>query len=483
MSDFHFLRPLFLVLWLFPILIFWYSKTKQNFFSAWAKICNKQLLEFLSIKNNNKKSKINLWLVIIALSVAIFAAAGPTWKKIEIANLSQENPVMILLDLSSDMNEQNLEKAKFEIMDLLTETNALQVGLVVYSEEPFLITPITEDKAIIENLLPQIDASIMPINGSQINRALEFGAQKLKDAGFGRGSLVVFAPNLSKLKKNIDNYNVLLVENNIDNIIFTLNQSFGDLKKSKNTQIMWLDMGYYFLFLPILIVLYFFRRGFFVWALLFSFNANANLFLNANQEGLKAFNQQNYDKAQQVFKDKDWKASSLYKKGDYNQAIGLFSDDYNQGNALAKAGKIEEAIDKYEQVLEKNPNHEDAKFNLEYLKKQQEQNQPEEQNQNDNENKEQEQEQKKDNDSEQQKDDEQKSSQEDEQMKEAENKPEDKKAEPEKSEMQDFEKSQDDKKEYDEKAQAQEQQYREIPEDVGGLIRAFIAKEYAKKRY
>ena len=35
----------------------------------------------------------------------------------------------------------------------------------------------------------------------------------------------------------------------------------------------------------------------------------------------------------------------------------------------------------------------------------------------------------------------------------------------------------------DEKAQAKEQQYREIPEDVGGLLRAFIYKEYMKNRY
>jgi len=36
---------------------------------------------------------------------------------------------------------------------------------------------------------------------------------------------------------------------------------------------------------------------------------------------------------------------------------------------------------------------------------------------------------------------------------------------------------------YDEEVQARELQYREIPEDAGGLLRAFIAKEYAKNRY
>ena len=36
---------------------------------------------------------------------------------------------------------------------------------------------------------------------------------------------------------------------------------------------------------------------------------------------------------------------------------------------------------------------------------------------------------------------------------------------------------------YDEEVQAKAQQYREIPEDPGGLLKAFILKEYQKNRY
>lgn len=37
--------------------------------------------------------------------------------------------------------------------------------------------------------------------------------------------------------------------------------------------------------------------------------------------------------------------------------------------------------------------------------------------------------------------------------------------------------------EYDERMQARAQQYREIPEDPGGLLRAFIYREYQRNRY
>ena len=36
---------------------------------------------------------------------------------------------------------------------------------------------------------------------------------------------------------------------------------------------------------------------------------------------------------------------------------------------------------------------------------------------------------------------------------------------------------------YSETAQAREQVYRQIPEDKGGLLRAFIRREYLKNRY
>ena len=42
---------------------------------------------------------------------------------------------------------------------------------------------------------------------------------------------------------------------------------------------------------------------------------------------------------------------------------------YNRGNALAKAGKVEPAIEAYDRALTLNPAHEDARFNRDLLKK------------------------------------------------------------------------------------------------------------------
>ena len=128
--------------------------------------------------------------------------------------------------------------------------------------------------------------------------------------------------------------------------------------------------------------LFSFRRGAFViiWGCFFNiYTAEASWFLNDNQEALHDFEKQNYAEAAEKFTDTQWKGAAAYKNGDYEAAYENFLQKtdatalYNQGNALAKGGKIAEAIKKYEEALQKQPDFADAKFNLEYLKKQQQQ--------------------------------------------------------------------------------------------------------------
>ncbi|MEL7443364.1 MAG: VWA domain-containing protein, partial [Pseudomonadota bacterium] len=115
-------------------------------------------------------------------------------------------------------------------------------------------------------------------------------------------------------------------------------------------------------------------------------------FMNDNQEALNSYQRGKYKDAVNQFNDDTWKASSLYKSGDYEGALNAFKSIpgaeslYNQGNALAKLGKLEDAIKKYDQALSEAPDFDDARTNKkiveDLLKQQQQQNQ--EQNQNEN---------------------------------------------------------------------------------------------------
>ncbi|QDG37864.1 VWA domain-containing protein [Alteromonas mediterranea] len=114
-------------------------------------------------------------------------------------------------------------------------------------------------------------------------------------------------------------------------------------------------------------------------------------FMNDNQEALNSYQRGKYKDAVSQFDDKLWKASSLYKSGEYERALAAFENIpgpeslYNQGNALAKLGKLEKAIEKYELALQEAPDFEDAKANkkiIEDLLEQQAQQEKQDQQQN-----------------------------------------------------------------------------------------------------
>ncbi|MDO6567086.1 VWA domain-containing protein [Alteromonas sp. 1_MG-2023] len=104
-------------------------------------------------------------------------------------------------------------------------------------------------------------------------------------------------------------------------------------------------------------------------------------FLNANQEGLANYSDDAFDQAATTFEDPAWQGAAHYKAGNYEQALAAYQQQsgieglYNQGNTLARLGKLEEAIAKYDEVLKQDPNYQDAAANktlLEELKQQQE---------------------------------------------------------------------------------------------------------------
>ncbi|OUS40732.1 hypothetical protein A9R00_04505, partial [Oleispira antarctica] len=168
---------------------------------------------------------------------------------------------------------------------------------------------------------------------------------------------------------------------------------------------LWADQGYWLIFILIVIAAFSFRRGWMLSLLLmitlqpeYSY---ASLWDDAwqtkDQQGQKAL-AQDPAKAAELFEDKDWKASSLYRAQDYKQAAENFiinPDDspeqqavshFNRGNALAQSGELEKAIKDYEKALELNIKFDDAHANkalaeklLEQQEDQEQQNQDQDQ--------------------------------------------------------------------------------------------------------
>ena len=295
----------------------------------------------------------------------------------------------------------------------------------------------------------------------------------------------------------------------------------------------WREFGPWLVLVMLPIVAFGFRRGYlaiFV-CVLISNPEDAvafqwsDLWLNKNQQAIRALNNEQADVASELFQDEDWKAAAKYKAGDYAAAEELLNQAedvrnlYNKANAMAKQGRYEEAIETYDEVLNSEPEHEDAKYNKELVEKELEKQQQQQQqqsgdnseNNDDQEGEQQQSEQQQDSesdnqqsDSEQQQSDseQQQSSQQDEEgqdedsqtqeqqqadkekeerLKEA-LKQEQAEQPEEQQEQEQQQQAQQEMNELDEEQQAEEQWLRRIPDDPSGLLRRKFKYMYSKEK-
>ena len=412
--NFHFLRPWFLCFLLFPLFLFLKKIKTSEEESSWFNVCDKNLLDFLLIKTGSAKQFSLKAFIYIGMVFASLAAAGPCWKKTEIPTFVVENPTMFVLSMAQDMmltdvSPSRLERAKFALTDLIDGIHNGQFGLEVYSNEPYIITPISNDARLLKNLMPQIVSDIVPDHGDRLDRAIDLAVKRFKSSGYLQGNIILFASDVGQYFNSAlenaanaaaQNYKIYVIDTsysgseklrllaqkgngmyfNVQNtqlqpLIDNINQTNQEhIKQSQNIRSKFLDYGYYLLIIPLFCTLAFFRRGLLILFLCcISLKAHAGLFLNDNQEGLRLFNKGAYEEAFQHFQDANWKGISLYKQNKLEESLKEFQKEnnalafYNQGVVLVKLCKYKEALEAFKMSLEKNPLQTDAEYNINVL--------------------------------------------------------------------------------------------------------------------
>ena len=192
----HFLRPAWFFV-LIPLVLLAYVLLRQKTLShAWKTVCDQHLLPHLIQTEGLGAQKRALLYLLCAAFFMLLSLTGPTWKKLPTPTYHAVHPRLILLDLSSemladDLKPNRLTRAKFKLHDLFQYQNKGQFGLIVYTAEPFVVSPLTLDAQTIDALINQLEPSIMPVAGSNLAEALKEGKKLIQQSGAAYGDLLV----------------------------------------------------------------------------------------------------------------------------------------------------------------------------------------------------------------------------------------------------------------------------------------------------
>lgn len=119
---------------------------------------------------------------LLAMTFLIVALAGPKIGT-EVREVKQRGvDMLIALDVSASMNAEDvrpsrLEKAKFEINRLIERLDGDRVGLIVFTGEAFLQSPMTLDYSALRLFLEIVSTDQMPSSATDFASALEVAEQ------------------------------------------------------------------------------------------------------------------------------------------------------------------------------------------------------------------------------------------------------------------------------------------------------------------
>ena len=175
--EFRFPYILFLYIPFFLILFIDIVRAKKiKILSNTPENIKKVLFEKIDLK----KAKIKQNLILLSISILIFAASGPQIG-IRLAPVDRKGlDLVFCIDVSSsmrgtDIKPTRLDKSKFEVSQMIQNLKGDRVAIIVFAGSSHLYLPLTTDYEAAHLFLDQIDTNMIPTQGTALSSAIQTG--------------------------------------------------------------------------------------------------------------------------------------------------------------------------------------------------------------------------------------------------------------------------------------------------------------------
>ena len=194
-APFLFLRPAWLFLLPLVPLCAWLVLRQRGQAGIWERYVDPELQPaVLEPAASSRGWGAALWGSVM-MTLVLLALAGPSVRQSEQPLWDRNDPLVVVMDLSTDMLRDDVAPSRLELGSAklrgLLKDWAGDVGMVVYADQPFTISPMTEDPANVEVYLDQLSPDIMPRNGRNLAMALDYASQLAQRDGQVGGTLLV----------------------------------------------------------------------------------------------------------------------------------------------------------------------------------------------------------------------------------------------------------------------------------------------------
>lgn len=296
LSDFHFLRPLWLFALIPAVLFCWLSWQSRRRGKSWEKYVDAALLPHLLSGENQARRWLPVVLLSIVCLLTVIALAGPSWEKQRAPFAADEAALVIVLKvtptmLSDDVQPTRLERSCQKIHDLLTARAQGKTALIAYSGSSHVVMPFTRDHDLIVTLAGELAPNVLPVEGDVAADAMQRALGLLENE---RGSILwitdaVAGDQIPALQKTVTNSHTPIqmlaplkpgselnalqeIAGKTDADLYAVTPDDADIQKllaqrryagsqADDVDSQWLDAGYWLVPVILLLSLAWFRRG------------------------------------------------------------------------------------------------------------------------------------------------------------------------------------------------------------------------------